>query len=273
MPARARTLPSERSLDYVPARVEREHSLPGGEGLDRLAAAVFGGAGPAGPARLAPLIERFDEEVGKLAVDDEDFELLSVGRMDWALCDVSSLGVPVASRAGRARDSWAWRAVHGELPGYPQLAGRPELRAAACSITGLFEVFPGEPTWVRDRLSGVVLRVRESVGPWPRGGSGAEGPAALWELRLVPCLDPSCEAEASTESESASENPLRFTGEFALARPPLDYPLELLEVLEDHHARRFRDPPWPTMQDLRRARLRHVRAGRRTPISRMLMWR
>src|SRR5690606_41902811 len=68
-----------------------------------------------------------------------------------------------------------------------------------------------------------------------------ERPAALWELRLVP--DPS--------------------GGCFIARPAIDYPLELLDALEGEFSRRFSDSPWPCMQDLRRARLRLDRKSTR----------
>ncbi|MCA9687026.1 MAG: hypothetical protein KC457_32970, partial [Myxococcales bacterium] len=47
--------PGEGRRRVVPARVGPELTLPAGEGLDALAALVFDG--PAGEARLAPLIE------------------------------------------------------------------------------------------------------------------------------------------------------------------------------------------------------------------------
>src|SRR5690349_8757284 len=68
----------------VQARVESEHVTAAGEALDRLAAAVF--AGERGRARVAPLLARFDAEVGVLDPEDPDFDLLQVSRMDWALC-------------------------------------------------------------------------------------------------------------------------------------------------------------------------------------------
>ncbi len=210
---------------------------PAGLALDALAAAVF--AGEVGRARLAPLFERFEQDVGRVAGDDVDFELLQLVRMDWALCDAAIPG-------GSPGDTWAWRAIHGEVPGF---VPTPSCQQAARSITGLFEVFPGEPTWVRERLSGLVLRLFDSIGPWPH--AEPERPAALWELRLVP--DPA--------------------GGFHVARPPLDYPPDLLDLLEREFGQRFSVPRWPSMQDLRRARLRYTRAGGRTPISRMIHWR
>jgi hypothetical protein len=224
----------------VTARVAGELETPISEALDAVAAAAFDGA--AGRARLAPLLARFDAELGMLAADDPDFELLQVTRMDWALCDVP------AEPDARPGDTWAWRVIHGRVPG-ARCESTPLRNAAARSVTGLFEVFPGEPTWVRDRISGLVLRLFDGVGPFL--DADPERPAALWELRLVP--DPS--------------------GGCFVARPPIDYPLELLDALEREHARRFASPRWPTMQELRRARLRYLRAGKRTPIERMLRWR
>lgn len=232
--------PAPPRREPVGARVGAEWTLPAGEALDALAAAVFSGA--AGRTRLAPLLERFDAQVGGLEVDDPDYELLQVSRMDWALCDA-----PATSEAGPG-DTWAWRAIHGRVPGLAP-SEAPSERAAACSLVGLFEVFPGEPTWVRDRVSGLVLCLFDAVGPF--GAVEPGRPAALWELRLVP-------DEA---------------GGVHVARAPIDYPLDLLEALEDGFARRFEAQPWPSMQDLRRARLRYLRAGARTPIGRMLRWR
>jgi hypothetical protein len=162
--------------------------------------------------------------------------------MDWALCDV-----PAEANAGPG-DSWAWRLMQGRVAGV-RFEPTPLQRSAAGSLTGLFEVFPGEPTWVRDRLSGLVLRLFDKVGPFAY--AEPDQPAAVWELRLVPDSSGGC----------------------FLARPPIDYPLELLDALDAAFAQRFGASPWPSMQDLRRARLRYLRAGMRTPIARMLRWR
>lgn len=238
-PAQSQVEP-EPEREIVQARVAPE-APPAGEALDRLAAAVFDG--PAGQARLAPLIDRYAEQVGSFEVDDAEYELLQVQRMDWALCDAP------ADDARHPGDTWAWRALQGELPELG-LEPTPSLEAAARSLAGLFEVYPGEPTWVRDRISGLVLRVFDSVGPWP--GADPSRPAALWEMRLIPA---------------------QVGGGFFLARAPIDYPDDLLEALEGEFTRRFASERWPSMQDLRRARLRFVRAGGRTPIERMLQWR
>jgi hypothetical protein len=224
----------------VEARVAGEVETPASAALDAVAAAAFDGV--AGRARLAPLLARFDAEVGALVSDDPDFELLQLTRMDWALCDVP------AEPGAQPGDTWAWRVIHGRVPG-ARCEPSPLRNAAARSVSGLFEVFPGEPTWVRDRISGVVLRLFDGVGPFPH--AEPERAAALWELRLVP--DPS--------------------GGCFVARPPIDYPLELLEALEQELGRRFASDRWPDMQGLRRARLRYLRAGKRTPIERMLRWR
>jgi hypothetical protein len=236
-PPRVRVDPPKR--EPVQARVESEHVTAAGEALDRLAAAVFGG--PQGRARVAPLLARFDAEVGVLDPEDPDFDLLQVSRMDWALCDVPATPDAVAG------DTWAWRAIRrGDFDAsYPGSSAA----AAARAVVGLFEVYPGEPTWVRDRITGLVVRLLDSVGPFPV--SEPERPAALWELRLVP----------------------DDSGGFFVARAPIDYPLELLDTLEHDFARLFAPTPWPSLQDLRRARLRYLRAGKRTPIGRMLSWR
>jgi hypothetical protein len=228
----------------VQARVESEHVTAAGEALDRLAAAVF--SGTLGRACVAPLLARFDAEVGVLDPEDPDFDLLQVSRMDWALCDVPATPDAVAG------DTWAWRAIHARasnLPNFDASYPGSSVAAAARAVVGLFEVYPGEPTWVRDRISGLVVRLLDSVGPFPV--SEPERPAALWELRLVP----------------------DDSGGFFVARAPIDYQLELLDALEHDFARLFSPSPWPSLQDLRRARLRYLRAGKRTPIGRMLSWR
>jgi hypothetical protein len=238
-PVRARE-PEPPRREIVEARVAGELETPASAALDAVAAAAFEGV--AGRARLAPLLARFEAEVGALASDDPDFDLLQLTRMDWALCDVP------AEPGAQLGDTWAWRVIHGRVAG-AHCEPTPLRSAAARSVTGLFEVFPGEPTWVRDRISGVVLRLFDGVGPFPH--VDPERAAALWELRLVP--DPS--------------------GGCFVARPPIDYPLELLETLERELGQRFASPRWPSLQELRRARLRYLRAGKRTPIERMLRWR
>lgn len=206
--------------------------------LDALATKVF--SGDRGLARLAPLLAIFDREVGKIGEDDPDFEQLQLVRMDWALCDATIPG------AGPG-DTWAWRAIHGELdPAGSASPIAPSEAAAARSICGLFEVFPGEPAWVRDRLSGVVLRLFDHIGPWPN--AAPEQPAALWELRLVP----------------------DDTGGFRMARPPIDYPPELSQLLDREFSLQFGKHRWPALQHLRKARLHFRRAGGRMTIDRML---
>jgi hypothetical protein len=241
-PPRVPVEPPRREV--VQARVESEHVTAAGEALDRLAAAVF--SGDPGRARATPLLARFDAEVGSLEPDDPDFELLQVSRMDWALCDVPATADAVPG------DTWAWRALCGRVPGLPSFdTSYPgsSVAAAARAVVGLFEVYPGEPTWVRDRVSGLVLRVVDSVGPFPV--LDPDRAAALWELRLVP----------------------DGGGGFLIARAPIDYPLELLDTLEHGFSRLFSRPSWPSLQELRRARLRYLRSGKRTPIGRMLSFR
>lgn len=225
------------------ARLEEgnEGTTLAGAALDALAAEVFSGS--LGRARLAPLFEVFEREVGKIDEDDRDFEQLQLVRMDWALCDATVPG-------GAPGDTWAWRAIHGDLEQQSSATRLvPSWSTAARSICGLFEVFPGEPAWVRDRLSGVVLRLFDSIGPWP--DVRPEQPAALWELRLVP----------------------DDAGGFRMARAPIDYPPDLLGLLELELPKQFATRRWPCLQDLRKARLRFRRAGERTAIDRLLRFR
>ena len=224
--------------DAAAARLDLdEEGSPAGAALDALAALVFSGS--VGRGRLLPLLAIFDREVGTIEEDDADFDQLHLARMDWALCEANIPG-------GSPGDTWAWRAIHGEIEG-KQLP--PSWDAAARSLCGIFEVFPGEPAWVRDRLSGLMLRLSDSIGPWPK--LPPDESAALWELRLVP----------------------DGAGGFRMARAPIDYPLELLRVLEHELPRRFASPRWPVVQELRKARLRYFRAGGRTPIARLLRFR
>jgi hypothetical protein len=234
--------PADARLRVESVRLEAyDESIPAGGALDSLAVEVFSGS--LGRARLAPLFERFEHEVGKIAEDDPDFEQLQLVRMDWALCDATIPG-------GVLGDTWAWRVIQGDIECSTN-AGRqiPSWSAAARSICGLFEVFPGQPTWVRDRLSGLVLRLFDSIGPWPH--ALPEQPAALWELRLVP----------------------DYTGGFHMARAPIDYPPELLQLLEREFPKQFASQRWPALQELRKARLRYRRAGGRTSIDRFLRFR
>jgi hypothetical protein len=241
-----------RSRGHVRSRADRprvalarldvnDETTSAGAALDALALEVFSGS--VGRARLTPLLELFEREVGKIDEDDLDFDQLQLVRMDWALCDATLPGAAPG-------DTWAWRAVHGELDLHSAASDiAPSWSTAARSICGLFEVFPGQPTWVRDRLRGVMLRLFDGIGPWPN--APPEQPAALWELRLVP----------------------DDAGGFRMARAPIDYPIELLELLERELPKQFLTRRWPTLQDLRKARLHLRRAGGRTTIDRLLRFR
>ena len=108
--------------------------------LDRLAERVF--SGPEGPARAAPLLARWDAQVGGLGAGDVDHPLLQAARVDWALCD---------AEVGGPGESWAWRAAHGCVPGVEPDAA---VQALARSQVGLFEVWPGKPAVLRGRIRG-----------------------------------------------------------------------------------------------------------------------
>lgn len=193
--------------------------------LDWLEEQVFGG--PAGAARAAPLLARFDAAVGCYAGGDEGYELLQAARIDWALCDAEVPG-------GGPGETWAWRAALGRVPG---VTPTPLVRALAATQVGLFEVWPGEPLTLRDRVRGLCLRVREPV-PWL-----GEAPrvAALWEVRVA----------------------LRPGGAY-LCRPPIEYPLEILRMLQRAHEVHWRDPARGLdLQRLRRQRLLWSRAPRK----------
>jgi len=190
-----------------------------GEALDELASAIFGDA--QGRQRLAPLLDRWREEIGELRPEDPQTGLMIATRLDWALVDAAVPGDP----HGR---SWCTLAAAGEVAGIdPTLARR-------CTRThvGLFEVWPaGTQSWLRDRVAGLCVRLVEPIAlPVAR-----RGPTALWEVRV-----------------------LVEDGVAQLCRPALDYPLALVDLLRDPEVpMRDRDERW---RGLRRGRLRHARS-------------
>jgi hypothetical protein len=105
----------------------------------------------------------------------------------------------------------------------------------------LFEVWPSEPPFLRDRLRGACMPLSDTVRLIP----AEDGPAALWEARVCIC-----------------------EGHGGLCRPPLPYPLELLPMLEQANADRFAPDgaplPW---SKLRRAWFAVHRAMRADPIA------
>lgn len=190
--------------------------------LDEAAAWAFGD-GP-GLERLQSSLDRWDEEVGHVREDDALRELLQAVRSDWALCDV-------LSEDGRP---WISRLVAGDLGAVPD-AWSALLR----NHVGLFEVYPGKVSWLRDLRGGLCVPVLDPL-PLP---AEPDGPAALWEVRVV----------------------LR-DGAAQLARPPLSYPMELLEDFRSRSRSRFgaAQPKlrWPA---LRRGWLQYSRARRADP--------
>ena len=194
--------------------------------LDRLGEGVF--SGTVGAARAAPLLARWDAQVGRLGAGDVDYTLLQAARVDWALCDVEAAD-------GGPGESWAWRAAHGRVPGVEPDAA---VQALARSQVGLFEVWPGKPTLLRGRIRGLCLRVEDPALAVPLGERGRI--AALWELRIV------------------------FTRAGArLCRPPIAYPLEILPRLTRAHEQHWRDPQRGLdLMQLRRMRLQWTRARR-----------
>ena len=194
--------------------------------LDRLAEGVF--SGPDGPGRAAPLLARWDAQVGRLGAGDVDYTLLQAARVDWALCDAEAPG-------GGPGESWAWRAAHGCVAGVEPDAA---VQALARSQVGLFEVWPGKPAVLRGRIRGLCLRIDDPALAAPLGERGRI--AALWELRIV------------------------FTRSGArLCRPPIAYPLEILPRLTRAHEQHWRDPQRGLdLMQLRRMRLQWTRARR-----------
>ncbi|MEM9457995.1 MAG: hypothetical protein AAGF11_27700 [Myxococcota bacterium] len=197
-----------------------------GDALDELAAAVFDGE--RGRHRLAPLWARWDDEAAPLRDEDPDYARWQVIRTDWALCEA------LAHDARGPGDTWARRAVRGQLPGWTP---RPEDRALASSVAGLYEVWPSRTPWLRDCVGGLCVALADPVWLEPTGDGG---PAALWEVRIV--------IEA---------------GRAHLCRAPLAYPLEILPVVRRRQLRRFTPGgQCLSLPLLRRARLRWRRAER-----------
>lgn len=193
-----------------------------GEQLDEAAAAVFGGA--AGARRLAPLLARWDEEVGTIREDDQDRELLQAMRTDWALCDVPAVG----------ERPWLALLLEGALGPVPDA-----WRVLARNHIGLFEVFPGKVSWLRDLRGGLCVPVLDAL---PLVAE-PQGPAAVWEARVV-----------------------LTDGTATLARGPLGYPFELLPTFVRLSEARFGAPaPKLRWTALRRGWLQFSRARRADP--------
>lgn len=134
------------------------------DALDDAASRVFDSA--AGRERLAPLLQRWEDEVGTIREDDHESELLHAVRTDWALLDASA-------------PSWLRRALAKELD---RVKPRASWRVLLGSHVGLFEVWPGPRAWLRDVRCGLSLELDDPVRvePLPAGG-----PGALWEVRIV----------------------------------------------------------------------------------------
>jgi hypothetical protein len=195
------------------------------DGLDRWSAALFGDE--QGAARLQPLLELWEREVGAVRGEDPELESLHAVRVDWALCDALA---PGATRPWCERDD-----AEGVL--------EPTLRdALRGSWVGLFEVWPrrgGAGAWLRDRLGGACATLQGPIDV----AIADDGPSALWELRVV-----------------MREHSLHA------CRRPIVYPLALVELLGEGAAPRAGEPA-RLLQVLRRTRLWHLRAPRLDPRS------
>lgn len=194
-----------------------------GAALDDLGERVFGGRD--GRPRAEALLAQWDREVGAYRAIDEGREALQAARIDWALCDAEAPG-------GGPGETWAWRAATGQIDG---IEATPLVRMLATSQVGLFEVWPGTPLLLRDRLRGLCARVDEPAG-WLGTGRRV---AALWEVRLA--FGP---------------------GGPWLCRTPIEYPLAVAPLLQRAHEGHWREPGRIDLQKLRRQRLRWARDRR-----------
>jgi hypothetical protein len=192
--------------------------------LDDLAERVFGDE--VGQARVAPLLTRFDREVSPLRSEDPHGELWQAIRTDWALVDA-----PIPGGRGPG-DTWARRAMWGEMPG---IEPDDAVRRVAASVADVFEVWGGDPVRLRAPRSGICAPLRDAVRLLPTGG----GPEAIWEARVV-IVDGAAE----------------------LCRPPLPYPPEIASRLLEAGRRRFAAGEPLSLATLRRAWLHLHRAPR-----------
>lgn len=191
--------------------------------LDELGERIFGGRD--GARRAAPLLERWDREVGVHTSLDAGHEALAAARVDWALCDAE----PPGAAPG---DTWAWRAATGRIAG---LEPTPTIRLLATTQVGIFDVWPGTPLLLRDRLRGLCVRVDEPA-PWLGESRRA---AALWEMRLA-----------------------FGAGWTAMCRTPIEYPLAIAPLLQRAHEGHWRAPERIELTPWRRQRLRWARDRR-----------
>jgi len=206
--------------------------------LDALAGAVFGDA--RGEERIAPLLARWEGQVGPLREEDPEHATMQAVRVDWALCD-AAVDYP--------GDTWAWRAAQGAIPGVQRTAA---IGAVARSISGLWRVTPGRRPWLSDCLSGVGVELASPIR-LPNAG----GEPLLWDARIV-------------VMDGAAE----------LCRPPLTYPGVVLSEIRRRGLLRLKQPTGvdpdgarvdeasrhSTLLQLRRRWLHCARAPRADPL-------
>ena len=132
---------------------------------------------------------------------------------------------------------WLQRVLSDSVPDVPP---QDRWRVLSGTHVGLFEVWPGPDAWLRDVRCGLSVRLADPVRiePLPEGG-----PAALWEVRIA-IVD----------------------GAAQMCRPPLAYPLGVLDALHDHNRARFETGVAPvSLLRLRRYWLQFQRAPRAEP--------
>jgi hypothetical protein len=132
-----------------------------GAALDALAEALTRGEG----GRLLPGLTRFDEEVGVLHPEESGVDELRVLRVDYACCDHELAGVG---------DTWLARVLAGTVSGVPRDG---PWEALAESWSGTFEVFAGDPPWLRDGRAGMCAPLLDPIT--------VAGESLLWEARVV----------------------------------------------------------------------------------------
>jgi hypothetical protein len=206
--------------------------LKGGAWLDSLGSRVF--APDRVVNRLTPLLEIYDALVGRCEPHHPEWEVLQSRRVDWALCEAL---LPPPFRPG---ETWANLAVSGQLADV-DIDGERDI-AAARSMCGLFEVWPGREIWAREISRGYWIHLAGTNVE----SEGAESCLAeIWDLQVIPV------AQA-----------------FELARPALVYPAALARSIGEAGPHLLRELSFGPLS-ARSLRLRWSMAGGRIGYDRL----